>query len=172
MRANRRVISILLLITGQALLCPLYAQQPANRDAGVYPAMETVFETPDQYRGTPVATGGFVTGTDPITISVETTRGSHAVTILGTELSPAVGDKIRVFGTLTGPRTIRSQHAFVVPQTGLWYTWSVSFLAGLWVLSRLLRHWRFEYARVRFCRRETPLSLQEVIRVGREEENA
>jgi hypothetical protein len=59
-----------------------------------------------------------------------------------TTLTP--GDTLQVFGVLTDPRAVRATNVVVVPQTGLWDAWVSSFLAGLWVLARLLRHWRLD----------------------------
>jgi hypothetical protein len=57
-----------------------------------------------------------------------------------TTLTP--GDTLQAVGVLTDPRTVRLTNVVVVPRTGLWYAWVTSFVAGLWVLARLLRHWR------------------------------
>ena len=85
------------------------------------------------------------------------------MTITDSELRPDVGDKVRVFGTLTDPRTIQSQYAFVVPPSGHWSAWSVSFLAGLWVLARLIAQWTVDVSRLRFYRRDTPWSTRRLL---------
>lgn len=159
--ARGRIILIALLLIGHTVLFPFYAQQPVNPKAGVYPDQDEFIENSDRYVGERVVTGGFVRQASPIVIEVETTQGTHNITVSGTNLSPSLGDKVRVYGTLTAPRTINSINAFVVPQGGLWYTWGISFLAGIWVLIRLIRHWRINLSRLSFSRRDTPLTARQ-----------
>jgi hypothetical protein len=165
--ARGRILAVALVLTGLALLCPVYAQQPVNPELGVYPEPDDFIASPEPFVGDAVTTDGFVQQVSPLVIEVETPHGASDVTITSSELRPEVGDKVRVFGTLTDPRTIRSHHAFVVPQGGLWYTWGVSFLAGLWVLGRLIRHWTVDVARLRFQRRDDSLSLRALLAAWR-----
>ena len=161
--AKSRLFVIILLLACQAILFPMFAQQPVNSDVGVYANQDEFIQTPNQYIGEQVVTGGFVQQTNPLLIEVETTQGTHDVTITSAGLSPRKGDKVRVYGILTAPKTIESSNAFVVPQGGLWYTWSVSFFAGLWVLFRLIRYWTVDLSSLSFYSRETPLSIREII---------
>lgn len=159
-----RVLVVVLLLVVHALLVPAYALQPMNAEAGVFPDATEFTETPERYLGDRVVTGGFVQQTSPVVIEVETTRGKRLLTVTDSELSPAEGDKLRVYGVLTGPETIQSLNAFVVPRGGLFYTWGISFLAGLWVLSRLLRHWTVDRSRLAFRRRDAPISIRALVR--------
>lgn len=163
--ANGRILIILLLLAGLAVLCPLYAQQPVSPELGQYPDDDEFGETPEQYIGDSVVTGGIVQQVSPLIIKIETTQGPREMTIVDTALRPEVGDKVRVFGTLTAAGTVRSLNAFAVPRTGRWYAWSISFLAGLWVLTRLVRHWTIDWTRIRFQRRDTSISLRDVCRI-------
>ncbi len=163
--ANGRIFGILLLLTGLAVLCPLYAQQPVNPELGVYPDDDEFGETPEQYIGDTVVTGGIVQQVSPLVIEIETTQGPQELMIVDTALRPEVGDKVRVFGILTATGTVRSLNGFAVPRTGRWYAWGISFLAGLWVLTRLIRHWTVDWTRIRFQRRDTPISLSDVCRI-------
>ena len=161
--ARGRTGAVILLLAGVAVLCPVYAAQPVNPEMGVYPDEEKFIQSPEQYLSEAVTTGGDVQQVSPLVIEVETTQGKHDVTITDSEVRPDVGDKVRVFGTLTDPRTIQSQYAFVVPSSGQWYAWSVSFLAGLWVLARLIAHWTVDVSRLRFQRRAEPLSTRRLL---------
>ena len=161
--ARGRAGAVILLLAGLAVLCPLYATQPVNPEMGVYPDEEEFIQSPDPYLGDAVATGGDVQQVSPLVIEVETTQGKHDVTITDSELRPDVGDKVRVFGMLTDPRTIQSQYAFVVPPSGQWYAWTVSFLAGLWVLARLIAHWTVDISQLSFQRRSEPLSTRTLL---------
>lgn len=173
--ARLRLFLILLVLAGHVILFPLYAQQPVNQDAGVFPGSDEFIESPEQYRGDSVVTGGIVQQTSPIVIEIETTQGTHTVTVTGITSTPSVGDKIRIYGTLTAPQTINSINAFVVPQAGLWYTWGISFFAGMWTLLRLIRHWRLNLSQLSFSRRDTPLTFRQAfatMTVKRGDDNA
>lgn len=163
--ARARILLVLLLLGGQFALFPLYETQPVNPDAWVFPRSGDFVDAPDEYLGERVAAAGFVQETDPLVIEASNAR----ITVTGSDLSPEVGDKVRVYGVLTEPRTIDAIHAFAVPPGGLWYTWSVSFLAGLWVLGRLVRHWRFDPRRLSFSARDEPLTTGAVIDAIRSE---
>lgn len=167
--ARGRTVAIVLLLAGQALLFPMYATQPVDPDAGVFADTAQFTGTPDEYLGSRVVAEGRVQQRTPMVIQVETTRGPYEITVVDSRLSPARGDKVRVYGELTGPGTVRSIHAFVVPQSSLWFTWGVSFLAGLWVLARLVRHWTIDRSRLGFYPRESPLRVRD-LRFGRDEE--
>lgn len=72
----------------------------------------------------------------------ETDTGVESIRIELLNLDTTVDrdDRLQVFGVLTTPGTVRTTNVVVVPQSGLWYAWISSFVAGLWVLARILRH--------------------------------
>lgn len=158
-----RIVVVCLLLLGQVALFPLHAVQPVNEEAWVFAGESKFLDDPDRYLDDPVVSGGIVQETDPIVIRVDTTGGTDLVTITGTMIEPEVGDKVRVFGTLVEPNTINAANAFVVPQQGRWYAWGISFLAGLWVLIRLLRHWRVEWSTFGFESRTELLTVQKAM---------
>lgn len=153
-RARLLVVGLLLL--GHAILFPLYAQQPVNPDAWVLPRSSEFLVNPELYLNERVVTGGIVESTDPIQFRVS----DELLTVTGTNLVAAAGDKLRVYGTLVEPQTVRAIHAFVVPRSGLLYTWGISFVAGLWTLGRLLKHWQVDYRTLGFSPRDSPLTLR------------
>jgi len=153
-----------MLLGLQAVLFPLYAIQPVNDAAGVLPDENEFLVSPDEYLGERVVTGGIVQQTDPIVIQVQGRSGTQEITIHEADISPTVGDKVRVAGTLSDVRTIRAQTAFVVPPSGRWYAWGISFVAGLWVLGRLIRHWRVDRTTLAFEPRTATLSSRTILR--------
>ncbi|WP_372910782.1 hypothetical protein [Salinigranum sp.] len=52
-----------------------------------------------------------------------------------------------MFGHLVDEDTVQVTNAFPVPPSGFIYSYLVSFVAGLWVLARLLTQWRLDTAR-------------------------
>jgi hypothetical protein len=157
--ARGRILVVVLLLAGQAALFPAYAQQPVNEAAGVFAGAEEFTAEPALYLGDRVVAEGFVQQTSPTVVETRTSRGPSLLTITDHGLSPTEGDKLRVYGVLTASGTIQSRHAFVVPQSGRLYTWGISFAAGVWVLLRLLRHWRLDPSRLCFSPRDEPLSF-------------
>lgn len=167
-----RIGLVCLLFVAQAALFPLYATQPVNERAGMLPNEEEIVENPDRYIGQRVEVTGIVETVAPLVVRVEAAGETHEITITDTSLNPAVGDKIRLTGTLRTPRTIRAANGFVVPERGRWYAWGISFLAGLWVLGRLIRHWTINRAMLGFEPRGAPLSLKDMGRTDGTEEGS
>lgn len=167
-----RVLAVCCLLAVQASLFPLYAQQPIDPAAHVYPEGPDVADDPSQYVGDRVSLTGVVAGTEPLVVRVETADGAMTVRVVDHALSPERGDKIRVFGTLTATDELSATDGFVVPPRGRWYAWGISFVAGLWVLVRLVAHWRVRPATLGFSPRETPATVRGLIdgRVSDEEE--
>jgi len=120
--------------------------RPPEPELGVYPRAEEIAHHPDIYLTHQVSVTGQVVSTDPLIIHAdyETDAGLDSIRITLTDVDADVerGDTLQVFGVLTDPRTVRPTNVVVVPRTGPWYTWITSFVAGLWVLARILRHWR------------------------------
>lgn len=124
---------------------------------GNYPSEEHFGPHPDRYVGDRVATTGRVVATDPVRIEVRygaDRRATYAVT--GLDGSVAPGRRLRVFGRLVDPETVEAENAFTVPDSGLWYAWGISFFAGLWTLSRIVRHWRIDREGIALVARERP----------------
>ena len=165
-----RIVAVAVLLAAHVALFPAFAAQPVNQDAGVLPGEEEFLNSPDQYLGTQIETGGIVVEQSPLTIRVETTRRTEELHVRGLETTPEPDDKIRVAGTLREPTIIEAQRGFVVPQRGRWYAWGISFLAGLWVLARLVRHWRVEYATLGFVPRHRSLTIRDIAWWTREDE--
>jgi hypothetical protein len=125
----------------------------------VLPTENKFIESANQFLGGPVVTSGIVQETTPLVIKVETNQGKHQVRITDSGLSPDPGHKVRVYGILTESRKIQALNVFIVPQSGLWHTWTISFVAGLWVLFRLVRHWTVDISALCIYRQESPLSI-------------
>jgi len=158
-----RLLAVLCLLAVQVSLFPLYAQQPIDPAEHVYPEGPDVASDPAAYIGERVEITGIVQRTEPLVVRVETAEGSMTVMVANHGLSPERGAKVRVFGTLTAAGELRATDGFVVPQRGRWYAWGISFLAGLWVLYRLVVHWRVKAATLGFVPRETPATIRALL---------
>lgn len=164
--ARGRLVVVVLLLAAHGALFPLYATQPVNPDAGRFPDSDEFLSEPNRYLGDRVTAGGVVISTDPLVLRVGGSDEPTCVEITDSKLSPEVGDKVRAFGILTDSKTISATDAFAVPRRGLWYAWSVSVLAGLWTLWRLVAHWTVDPSTLAFQPRERPLTLARLVSGG------
>lgn len=126
-------------------------------DAGErhYPGNEEVAPTPGAYTGERVTVGGTAVGTDPLRLEVVSDTGETVtLTVRGTDADVAGGDHVSVFGTLQDDATVDAERVIVRAPWELRYMYVVSFVAGLWVLGRTLRHWRLDAGRLAFVPRD------------------
>jgi hypothetical protein len=136
--SRTRVALLALLLVSQASLLVWFGtvnQGPFVRElagAGDDPVGETVVVT------------GTVIDTNPVRVRIDRVPRSESVAVRGVGQQVNVRDHIQVRGRVTGHRTVRANRAIVVPWWGQWYAWSISFLAGLWVLGRVGRQWTFD----------------------------
>jgi hypothetical protein len=129
------------------------ALDPAPADNN-YPREDRWADTPDRYVGDQVGVSGIVVSTDPIVIEVMYGVDSRTeITVTGTDANPAVGQEFTAFGALVDTNTIEAERT---THRSLWekrYMYAVSLLGGIWILSRFLRQWRFDRARLGFTPR-------------------
>lgn len=142
-----RGIVLLALLGGLFGLCGWYGSLEPAPAVGAYPGAAEIGTDANRYVGERVAVGGEVVAVSPPVIDTEYGVG-RTVTLRLVGLDDSIqfeeGDSLRVYGVLQTGRTVRVLRAFAVPWYGRWYTWSVSFLAGLWVLARIVRSWRLD----------------------------
>lgn len=152
-----RTIAILSLLALLGGLCVWYGALAPAPALGDHPDEDQLATDADRYLGAQVTVSGRVVATDPVTIRAEVGADETMhLTITDLASTPTVGAQFRVYGIVEDHRTVRARNAVAVPRWGHWYTWSVSFLAGLWVLARILRHWRLDPTDWTLQPRETP----------------
>jgi hypothetical protein len=137
-----RVGAVVAILFGLTFLCVLYGSLSPAPDRGAYPNEGDFVPSPVKYKGELVTTGGRVVDTNPVALEISTKGGFQKVTIVGTSELPTVGQKVRVFGRLESDKTVRAKNVLIVENSGLWYTKYVSFVAGIWVLGRIIIHWK------------------------------
>lgn len=136
------LLTLVALLFGLAVWYGSLAPAPA---LGAYPSQEHLATDYDRYLGERVTVDGSVQTTDPVTITAEYGAGQTIrLTVTGLSTSVSEGETLRVYGVVEPDSTIRAINAFTVPRRGLWYTWTVSFVAGLWVLGRIIRYWKLD----------------------------
>lgn len=140
-----RVAAVLALLGLLFGLCVWYGTLAPAPELGAYPDQEDLDERYDAYVGDRATLSGQVVDTDPVTV-VTNVGADEPFRVTVTDLSTPVreGETLWVYGVVEPGRTIRAADAFTVAPGGNRYALWVSFLAGLWVLARIARHWRFD----------------------------
>ncbi len=157
-----RLLAVLVLLAALFGLVVWHGTLDPAPDAGAYPGPEDLAADYEAYLGETVAVGGEITETDPAVIEAEYgVDKSIRIAVVGVDPGMTVekGGQLRVFGVIESDGTIRAENAFFVPNSGRWYTWSISFLAGLWVLGRIALRFRLDREEWGLVRRDRPLGV-------------
>lgn len=153
------VVAVLLACLGGSLVA--YGTLEPRPDRGIYPDGPAVAADGERYVGERVLVSGPVVTREPTTIRLQSGDGETVRLVVDTAHDPAVGDGLTVFGVLRPGGRLDARDAFVVDESGLTYTYSVSAVAGLWVLGRLVRGWRLDDS-LALVPRERPLRLRDL----------
>jgi len=145
---------------GLAIWYGSLAPAPAH---GAYATSDDVVTGYERYVGDRVEIGGQVVSMDPVTIAVTNGDERRELRVTGATGTVRRGERIRVFGILESDGTVHATDAFTVRRGGLVYTRVVSLLAGLWVLWRLLAHWRLDTDRFALERRPMPRAVRAAV---------
>jgi hypothetical protein len=173
-----RLAALALLLGVLAALVAWYGATAADAALSRFPGEDQIAVGYETWVGTRVQVGGTVVETDPVVVAAEYTawvgdgyeRGVARFTVRGLSHPVAPGEHLQVFGTARPGRTIEASNGVVVPASNYPYMYAVSFLAGCWVLARLIRGWRIDPATLAVERRRRPLSLRHAI-LGRSDAN-
>lgn len=92
---------------------------------------------------------GQVTETDPVVIRTELDDG-RVVTYRTADVDRqvAVGEYLEVYGVVGAQQSILARGTVVRGEREHWYTYGVSFVAGLVVLGRMVRDWTVDLERL------------------------
>jgi hypothetical protein len=149
-----RTVLLVLVLGAQFGLLVWHGSLDPAPQVGDYPDEADLVVDYDRYAGDRVTVAGTVVGTSPPVVELRSGGDSIRVTVRDLSVPAERGDRLRVYGVAESGRTVRAISAFTVPRWGLWYTYAVSFVAGLWVLGRLVRHWRIDREAVGLAPRE------------------
>lgn len=166
-----RIAAVTIFLLGLTIVCIGFATLDPNPAVNRYPGTEDILENTNAYVGDRVAVVGTVVQTEPLVIVDDYSRvrdgrvvsGTIRYTITDTQTNPNEGDSVQVFGTLTDSRTVQAANTVAVPAGNYRYMYAVSALAGLWVLTRVLRQWRLDWTRFALAPRSTRLDLRSTL---------
>lgn len=169
-----RLIGVSLLIVALGGLCVGFGSQTGVQTHAPLPDSDHLGYDAGRYVGDKVEVSGVVINTDPVVIGAEYNyydagerHGDFiTLTLRGVDHPLEEGQIVQVYGVLESENAIAVQNIVVVPARNYLYMYSVSFLAGLWVLGRLLAHWRFDATRLAISKRRTPVRVREFVRPG------
>lgn len=157
MVAERSTRLLVLAVLCGVLFALLVAAGTLTPAPGIhdYPDAEDLDRDYAAYQGERVTVAGIVVRTDPVVIEADYGADRPLVlSILDLEEPVEVGQELRVFGTARPDRTIAAHETVVVSPWEVYYAWGASFVAGVWVLARFLRRWRFDGSTLDFSVRE------------------
>ena len=136
------VVVLVLLLAGTVVWYGTVDPDPASNN---YPGSDEIAQDPDAYLGEHVSVSGTVVAHDPLRIEVGYgLDGTMTLEVAGVDDPPPIGHNLNVFGTLTEPNVVHAENTVSRAPWEATYMYIVSFIGGLWVLARLLRHWRFD----------------------------
>lgn len=118
---------------------------PPAPGVGHYPDSEHLVREYDRYTGQHVAIGGNVLETDPVTIEIDPVGDSRLELVVeGIQQPIQPNQYVRIFGIANDDQSITAIRTVAIPPNAYRYTYAVSFLAGLWVLGRIISQWRVD----------------------------
>ncbi len=147
MRDDRltRVVSVaflLVVLCGLLLWAGTLAPDP---DRNEFPSEDEFAPAYDEYVGDRVQFGGTVVETDPVVVEADPEDGDPMkLTVSSIDGDPAIGDEANIYGTLEPEQRVAVIDSYTREPWEVYYMYVVSFIAGVWVLVRFVRGWRFD----------------------------
>jgi hypothetical protein len=164
MMSDRLTVRVLWIIVALVLLFGLsvwFGSLGPDQRVGSFPDEDELGTNYNWYVGQEVIVSGNVVRVDPVTVRATYGPGRQFDTTLrGIDKTVAYGDKVRVFGVARSGYVVDVRRVLVVPSEGHLYTWSISLVAVLWVLGRLVRDWQIDRLSLSLEPRSQTLSLR------------
>lgn len=143
MRITSRIFAVIVVLTALAVVPVSFGGSPYAETP--YDTAEDIVAKSDTTVGTEVLLYGQVVGTDPVIIKIELDDSNHVrFKIYNVKQQVRIGAYLEVYGLLVDDRTVKSKGTVVRGEREHWYTYTVSFFAGLVVLARVVRVWTID----------------------------
>ncbi|RDZ39004.1 MULTISPECIES: hypothetical protein [Haloferax] len=144
---GQRVTGVVVLVVCLGGLLIWFGSLGPDPAVGAYPGGNELGADYNAYLDEQVVVGGEVIEAEPLTIAVEYGDGETIELHLvdeNSQLAATQGDHVTLSGTVKPDQTVIVEHAYAVPGERYLYMYLVSFGGGLWVLTRIIRTWRFD----------------------------
>lgn len=141
---HRRILLSGMLVLTLIGASSVYASQPPNPDANVFPRNEDFVEDHEAYIGQRVLLSGTIEKTSPLVVQVETTQGSAEFKVTSVERRIQVSAQLDIFGIAKRDHTIQAIGVRPTSSGEREYVYGISLLAVLWVSLRFLHHWKLD----------------------------
>ncbi|KAB1193261.1 hypothetical protein GJR96_07295 [Haloferax sp. MBLA0076] len=156
---RRRALALLVLLGCLFGFVVWFGSLTPDPAVGAYPESVHLGSDYDAWVGERTSLTGVVTDTDPLTIV--TGGGATELRVTDTDVDAHEAERLAVYGVVEPDHTVRALNAYTVPPGNYTYMYAVSFLAGLWVLGRLVRDWRVNVETWSLASRSTPRNVTE-----------
>lgn len=140
---GRRAVGLVALCCLSVTLLVWFGSLGPAPGVGAFPTGDALATDYGEHVGSEVVVTGPVIDRNPLTVATGLDR-SLRLQVVGYDGQPDPGTRLRLHGTALGGKRLQVSSGFAVPDRGLWYTWGISFLAGLWVIARLVRGWTID----------------------------
>ncbi|WP_135366096.1 hypothetical protein [Halosimplex halophilum] len=172
-RAAYRAVVLVVLVGCLGAAIVGFGSLGPHPDQGIPAGTGDVASGYDDYLGQQVHVYGTVVSTDPLQIRGESTlHGPVELTVDGYDGAAQEGDVLSVYGVLRPESTVEAIEVVRKPGGSYWRTRVLSAVAGLWVLMRLLRHWRIDLLRLQARPRSRPIEFGNIFESEGEESDA
>lgn len=118
-----------------------------------YPTNGDLYESGDALEGDRVVLGGTIADVDPVVFEGDAYGDTVRVTLVGLDRDVSPGDDVWLLATVESGDSVAVERAIVREPWEIRYMYVVSVVAGLWVLGRFLRGWRFDPREIAFVPR-------------------
>jgi len=168
---TERAIAVVVLLGALVALALRFGTVQPNPRLGYFPTGDHLAVAYDGYVGERVQVSGTVARVDPVVLTVDYAgwvdgryrTGTSRLRVVGLDRPVAEGQALQVYGVVRPDRTIRAAASVVAPVGNQVYMYVVSFLAGLWVLARLVRGWTVAWDEFALRRRPRPVPVAEAV---------
>ncbi|MFC7229660.1 hypothetical protein N0B31_19840 [Salinirubellus salinus] len=149
-------IAVLLVLLGAYVSLPVFYDTVRSTEP-VLSGQQVLFANPQAFVGEEVVVSGSVVDEEPVRVRVTGPGDSTVtVTLVGGTCCPETGSLSHSYGVLVDERTVDVIRMIVVPWWGLFYTYAVSLVAGVWVLLLGMRTWSFDVSNLELVPRSAP----------------
>ncbi|WP_331233953.1 hypothetical protein [Natronorarus salvus] len=159
------LVCVFALLVGLFVLSGTADPDPENH---AYPDGDDLAADYDAYVGDRADVSGPVVSTDPVTIETGPPGETITLEVEGVEEPVEEGQRLRAFGVVEPGGAFDAEETLVRDPWEITYMYVVSLLAGLWVLSRLLRGWRIDRAVLGLEPRDEPRPVRTLPRGERD----